>query len=275
MNTKPNTNQTLSLAGRTLSISDGNSVELPNGATPYDDADLKRRVGALESKTDNFVNAVTSSRDGNKVKLTYNYVNGTHKEVEFEDKDTVNLAYDDSALKARVKALEDRPQSTSTTYNDKPLRDQITALESKSDNNQVFRVSKKDIPWKEVGGTAVIDKNTLVNPDGVKPNDIIEDYYNGDTGASIEFWKVTSVNGNSINLQKLNHWIMRNDKQTISRQGNKLVLSNGGGEVDLPNTGTALPYDDTGIKTRLSLLESKPDKYITGLVASRNGNQIG
>ena len=42
------------------------------------------------------------------------------------DKDTV---YDDSALKTRVQALENRP--TVTAYNDKPLSDRVSALETK------------------------------------------------------------------------------------------------------------------------------------------------
>ena len=49
-----------------------------------------------------------------------------------------------------------------------------------------------------------------------------------------------------------------NNKQTISRQGNKLVLSNGGGEVDLPTNNTTT-YDDTDIKRRLSSLEGRTD----------------
>ena len=75
--TLPKFNQNLNLSGRTLSISGGNSVTIPsdkqtiskngnkivlsNGggevdiptATPYNDADIKRRLGVLEAKPDN------------------------------------------------------------------------------------------------------------------------------------------------------------------------------------------------------------------------------
>lgn len=76
---------------------------------------LAQEIAKVQSKTDNFVSGVGVSREGNKVKLTYTFVDGTHKEVEFEDKDTVALAYDDTALKARVKVLEDKPDRDNQT----------------------------------------------------------------------------------------------------------------------------------------------------------------
>ena len=109
-NKSDNDKQTLSITDRTITISNGNSITLPEDRdTVYNDTELKNRIQAVESKTDNFVSGVNVSREGNKVKLTYTYVDGTFKEVEFEDHDTVTLAYDDTALNARVKALEDTP----------------------------------------------------------------------------------------------------------------------------------------------------------------------
>lgn len=156
------------------------------GGVTYDDTAVINRLKALEGKTDNFVSKVGVSREGNKVKLTYTLVDGTIKEVEFEDKDTLALAYDDTALKARVKALEDKP-----------------------DND------KQTLTFNET------DRNLSIN------------------------------NGNSVTLP--------NDRQTISKQGNKLVLSNGGGEVDLPTPKDSVPYDDTALTNRVKALEAKPD----------------
>ena len=45
-------------------------------------------------------------------------VNGDNKEVEFTDNDTVSMAYDDSALRGRIEALEKKPDKD-TVYNDK------------------------------------------------------------------------------------------------------------------------------------------------------------
>lgn len=154
-NTQPNENQTLSFNNRTLSISAGNSVEIPSDRqelsindrtitlseggsitlpedrdTVYDDTDVKRRLQSLEGKTDNFVSNVVLNREGNKITITYTFVNGDTKKVEFEDKDTIGVAYDDSAIQARVKALENKPDKD-TVYNDADLKRRVTALENK------------------------------------------------------------------------------------------------------------------------------------------------
>lgn len=120
--------QELTLTGNELSISDGNSVTLPSG-TVYDDSELKGRVTTLENKTDNFVSNVGVSREGNTVKLTYTMVNGDNKEVEFTDNDTVSVAYDDSALRGRIEALEKKPDKD-TVYNDTELKEQVNDLGS-------------------------------------------------------------------------------------------------------------------------------------------------
>ena len=154
-NTQPNENQTLSFNNRTLSISAGNSVEIPSDRqelsindrtitlseggsitlpedrdTVYDDTDVKRRLQTLEGKTDNFVSNVVLNREGNKITITYTFVNGDTKKVEFEDKDTIGVAYDDSAIQARVKALENKTDKD-TVYNDADLKRRVTALENK------------------------------------------------------------------------------------------------------------------------------------------------
>lgn len=129
---------------------------LNQGGSTYDDTEVLNRIKALEGKTDNFVSEVTVSREGNKVKLKYTRVDGTSSEVEFDDKDTISMAYDDtalkervkaleakedkdtvyddSALKARVEALEAKPETQ--PYNDKPLSDRVTALEAKEDSDK-------------------------------------------------------------------------------------------------------------------------------------------
>lgn len=129
---------------------------LNQGGSSYDDTEVLNRIKALEGKTDNFVSEVTVSREGNKVKLKYTRVDGTSSEVEFDDKDTISMAYDDtalkervkaleakedkdtvyddSALKARVEALEAKPEAQ--PYNDKPLSDRVTALEAKEDSDK-------------------------------------------------------------------------------------------------------------------------------------------
>lgn len=279
---KDNDNQTLILNDRTLSISGGNSITLPaDKDTVYNDADIKRRLTALEGKTDNFVTGVTASRTGNKVKLTYNFVTGQSKTVEFDDKDTIGVAYDDTALRNRIKALEDKPSEV------------------------VHRFYKGDIQGLgNTNETPTVSKNNFSNPDGIKVGDTVEDFYTNADLVNRGIWKVISVTGNNVKLQGIGHYdinlgknlsfnsstrvlsiiggnnvTLPNDKQTISKNGNKIVLSNGGGEVDIP---TATPYNDTDVKRRLTILEGKPDNdkqtltfdNTTRSLSISNGNNV-
>lgn len=356
-NTQPNENQTLSFNNRTLSISAGNSVEIPSDRqelsindrtvsltgggsitlpedrdTVYDDTDVKRRLQSLEGKTDNFVSNVVLNREGNKITITYTFVNGDTKKVEFEDKDTIGVAYDDSAIQARVKVLENKPDKD-TVYNDADLKRRVTALENKpvvtaptyddsgvlrrlgaleakpdndrqtlsynngsgvlsisggnsvtlpKENVPVHRFFNGDIPG--AGNPAdihTVRKNQFRNPEGIKVGDTLEDFATDGNSVSRGIWKVIEVGGDDVKVQGIGNYFtnlrknlslnsttrvlsidggnnvtLPNDKQTISKSGNKIVLSNGGGEVDIP---VATPYNDTDIKRRLGVLETKRD----------------
>lgn len=232
------------------------------GGVTYDDTAVINRLKALEGKTDNFISSVNVSRNGNKVKLTYTLVDGTIKEVEFEDKDTVALAYDDTALKARVKALEDKPVTPTGV-------------------NTFF--AKGDISGNGNSQNVRITKDKLVNADTIKVGDTVVDSYWDKNNFNIGMFKVASVDGNNVVLNGVNDITyphpkqsltlsdrvlsisegnsvtLPSDKQTISRQGNKLVLSNGGGEVDLPTPNNATPYDDSFLRGKITALENKPD----------------
>lgn len=225
--TLPNDTQNLSINGRTITISNGNAINLPEDRdTVYNDAELRRRIQAVEDKADNFVSGVTVSREGNKVKLTYTFVNGAPKEVEFEDKDTITLAYDDTALKARVKALEDKPDKD-TVYDDRVLKERVANLES---GTRLGRELSERV------------SNLEAKPDNDKQNLSLD--------ANTRVLSIS--NGNNVTLP--------NDKQTIRKEGNKLILSNDGGEVELPQPNNVQPYDDSSVVNRLNTLEAKEDK---------------
>lgn len=420
--TLPKFNQDLNLSGRTLSISGGNSVTLPEDKdtvyddsklvkritdlenkrdedTIYDDSDVKRRISTLENKTDNFVSGVGVSREGNKVKLTYTFVDGTNKEVEFEDNDTKALAYDDTAIKSRVKALEDKPDNDKqkltlegnnlkltnggevnlnkydtplTRYTKIPistdplgivgtesviplyslvneygvkdgdiiqdifydysdsgklefrywlvneiignsasisylgqsniqgyqnLKSDIEVLKNRTRSNgipsPVHRFHSGDISGRaDSNVTRTIAKGSIINDEGLKVGDTVEDYYANKNTVNRGIWKVTQVGEDTITVQGIanrdidlsknitynqntrqlsieggNTITLPSDKQTITKQGNRLILSNGGGEVDIP---TATPYNDADIKRRLGVLEGKPDNDKQTLSISNN-----
>lgn len=383
------------------------------GGATYDDTKIINRLKALEGKTDNFISSVGVSRNGNRVKLTYTLVDGTIKEVEFEDKDTVALAYDDTALKSRIKALEDKPdndkqklsldgnklkltnggevdlskydtpvarytkraisteeaegaesiipldnlinkygvkegdivqdiiddytgsgalkfnywvvsdiigdnahifylgQSFTHGYADE-LRDRITALENKPTStvtqSPVHRFYNGDIPGRaDSNVTKTVSLNNIKNGDGIKVGDTVEDYYADKSNVNRGIWKVTKVDGNNITVQGIGNYdinlkkfltfdqntrklsiengntvTLPNDKQTITKQGNRLVLSNGGGEVELPTPKDSVPYDDKALRDRLTALEGRTDNdkqtlsfnKATRKLSISNGNSV-
>jgi len=131
--------------------------------TVYDDSELRGKITALEGRTDNFVSNVGVSRDGNTVKLTYTMVNGDNKEVEFTDNDTVSMAYDDTALRGRIEALEKKPDKD-TVYNDSDLKEQVNDLGSSvasalHDISEI-RVNNEE-RFKDLEGKEDNDKQTL------------------------------------------------------------------------------------------------------------------
>ena len=194
------------------------------GGVTYDDTAVINRLKALEGKTDNFISSVNVSRNGNKVKLTYTLVDGTIKEVEFEDKDTVGLAYDDTALKARVKALEDKPV-TPTGVNTFFAKGDISG----NGNSQGVRITK--------------DK--LVNADTIKAGDTVVDSYWDKNNFNIGMFKVASVDGNAVTLNGVNDITYKHPKQTLTLSDRTLSISEGN-SIELPAIAEPKVYKAKG-----------------------------
>lgn len=259
---RDNDNQTLTLDGRTISISGGNSITLPEDRdTTYNDSDLKRRITELEGRTDNFVSGIGVSREGNKVKLKYTFIDGTSKEVEFEDNDTKSIAYDDTALKARIKAIEDKPDrdNQSLTFNG------TTGELSISNGNTVTIPSGKQTISKQ--GNKLILSNGGGEVDLPQPNNAVtyDDKPLRDRVTALEGRRdndnqTLTLSDRTLSISNGNSVTLPSDKQTITKQGNKLVLSNGGGEIDLPTPKDSVPYDDTALRNRIKDLEDRPDR---------------
>ena len=127
-------NQTLSISNRTISISNGNSIELPaDKDTVYDDTALKERVKNLEDKPEK-TNQTLAIND-----RTISISNGNSIELP-ADKDTV---YDDTALKERVKNLEDKPEKTNQTL---AINDRTISI---SNGNSIELPADKDTVYDD------------------------------------------------------------------------------------------------------------------------------
>ena len=150
--------------------------------TVYDDSDLKNRVKALEDRPT-----------------------------------TASTSYDDSEVKKRLTDLEGRP--TGTTYNDKPLRDRVSALENKQDNDTVYDDS-------ELAGrvTNLENRNNQPTIDSTK-------FVTNKALIAMNF-----VSKDELNILKPN--------QTLTLINNNLSIS-GGNSIELPSnkplTGNGTP----------------------------------
>lgn len=170
VNTKPNKDQTLTLSGRTLTISDGNSVQLPESA----------EVSVVAGKR------IKVTKEGN--------------------------AYTVSGIPIGIVKLNEKD------------KDPLVTLETSGNDYNILRFS-----------TVALTQ------------------------------KITE-------LEK--------KKQTISKQGNKIVLSNDGGEVELPTAGGSVSYDDTFLRNKITALENRPDNdkqtlSLSGKTLSiSNGNSV-
>ena len=245
-----NDNQTLTLDDHTLSISGGNAVTLPK----YDDSALKadveelkakdtelankdqeltNEINTLKAKTDNFVSGVSVNKEGNKVKLTYSYVDGSNKEVEFEDSDTVTLAYDDTAVKERLTALETKPDKD-TVYDDTELKGKVEALTTRVTTDESAQAIKDNAQDAEI--------QALKAKDAELAKSITDNKADADT----------KVQGLDTRLQAIEAK-EDNDKQTLSLTDHTLSISNGN-SVELPK------YDDTEVK---KLIQANKDSIAT------------
>lgn len=161
---------------------------LNQGGSTYDDTEVLNRIKALEGKTDNFVKDVTVSREGNKVKLKYTRVDGTSSEVEFDDKDTISMAYDDTALKARVTALEAK-EDKDTVYDDTEVKNRLTALEAKEDSDkQTLTLTGNEL--------AISNGNSVTLPVGVGKEFVVTSDTEGVVVTKTEVDATTTYNVN-------------------------------------------------------------------------------
>lgn len=184
--------------------------------------------------------------------------------------------YNDDPLKARISALESKTDKDSQTLslngndltitggNTVTLPFATTQAPIEVGAEQGLSVTKSDNRYT-LSGKSLLDRiivlegRPIVTPyndtdikkrlstlEGKSDNDKQQLSLSTDT-------RVLSIsNGNSVTLPS--------DKQTITKEGNKLILSNGGGEITLPQPTNTQSYDDTALVGRIKALENKQDR---------------
>lgn len=260
----PNDHQELKLSGRNLSISDGNTVTLPEDSdTIYNDSELRSRVTELEHRTDNFVSNIGVSKKENKITLTYTYVDGSSKSVEFEDSDTKYLSYDDSSLKARIKLLEDKQDLDNQTLSYDTKNNELSISRGNSvriptvsqklsisgniisltdggsvtiPSSNMIRICTVDIEGSPDKGTiSTVRTSDIINKEDIRVNDVVQDFSVHNGIAEEGYWRVTSVNGEILNLESI-------------------------GKRSFPY------FDDTGLSSRINALSGRLDSIGSGIL---------
>ena len=193
-----------------------------------------------------------------------------------------------------VYKITDKP--TTTSYDDTPLKTRITALENKPDNDKqtlTFNAGNRNLSISNGNSVTLPNDKQTISKQGNKlilsndggevelpvPNTSVP--YDdtalkkrvSDLEARPDNDKQTltfNAGNRNLSISNGNSVTLPNDKQTISKQGNKLILSNDGGEVELPVPNTSVPYDDTALKKRVSDLEARPDNDKQTLTVNNN-----
>ena len=124
-------------------------------------------------------------------------------------------------------------------FNEPEIQQILSAYARKSEI-PTYRIAKGDISGGGVGANGTIRTSDIMNPDGIKVGDIIEDYWSSATSVNQGFWKVTAVNGTNISVQGI-------------------------GTRDFPT-----PYNDNELKRRVTALESRP---VNQSIINQNGSQ--
>ena len=123
---------------------------------------------------------------------------------------------------------------------DSPEAQQTLADYARKSEIPIYRIAKGDISGGGVGANGTIRTSDIMNPDGIKVGDIIEDYWSSATSVNQGFWKITAVNGTNISVQGI-------------------------GTRDFPT-----PYNDNELKRRVTALENRP---VNPSIINQNGSQ--
>ena len=239
-------NQTLSINDRTISISNGNSIELPaDKDTIYDDTALKQRVKILEDKPDK-ADQTLSIND-----RTISISNGNSIELP-ADKDTI---YDDTALKQRVKILEDKPDKADQTLS---INDRTISI---SGGNSIELPADKDTKYTTKGRGLFLDSDNAFHIEMGRDVDVVYPF---------------NTNGNPyIKLSPSNRYFIDNEyiSYAVDNDGtlNRDAVLEAGLIYDYEGSytydGTTVTFNKKTTKLSLCTTGSRAN-YVTGLLSN-------
>ena len=203
--------------------------ELPQ---PYNDSEVKQRLGVLEAKQD---------KD-----TIYDDTLLKERVTALESKAIEGGAYDDSDLRNRVVALESIPDVR--PYNDTELRNRVTNLENKPPLDTSEFVTNQALESKGY----IKDVSNLVTKDELEGKHYISDISNLVTKEELENKGYLKTHQNLDNVVT---------KEELATKGYITDVSNLVTKEELESKNyLTIPYNDTPLKERVTALENKIDK---------------
>ena len=247
--------------------------ERPTGSN-YDDSDLQGRVRALEERP------TTTAYDDTDVKNRLKTIEDNQKDyVRTEDlpapyddrrvnerlealetKQDNDTVYNDTDLKNRVEALENRPTTSVTAYDDTDLKRRVSELEQRPDNNTVY--DDTDVKERLTNLETKVDKDTVYDDSDIKERlTVLENKPDNNT-----VYDDTALSNRVKALEdapKINatDFATKNDLVAFNGELNNKVSS-----VDFEDFKKTIPapYNDKDLSDRVLALENKPVTEIHG-----------
>lgn len=243
--------------------------ERPTTTTAYDDTDVKRRLTNLEERPDN--NTVYDDTDvQNRLKAIEDtqkdYVRTEDLPAPYDDRrvnerlealetkidnDTV---YNDTDLKTRVEALENRTTTSVTAYDDSDLKRRVSELEQRPDNNTVY--DDTDVKERLTNLETKVDKDTIYDDSDLKRR--VSDLEQRPDNNTV--YDDTALSGRVKALEDapkvdVTNFATKDDVVAFNRELNNKVSS-----VDFEAFKTTIPapYNDKELSDRVLALENKP-----------------
>lgn len=242
--------------------------ERPN-ATAYDDTDVKRRLTNLEERPDN--NTVYDDTDvKNRLKTIEDnqkdYVRTEDLPAPYDDrrvnerlealetKQDNDTVYNDTDLKKRVEALENRPTTSVTVYDDTDLKRRVSELEQRPDNNTVYDDTNVKERLTEL--ETKVDKDTVYDDSDLKRR-VSDLEQRPDNNTVYDDTDLSNRVKTLEDASKVNttDFATKDDVVAFNRELNNKVSS-----VDFEDFKKTIPapYNDKTLSDRVLALENKP-----------------
>lgn len=208
--------------------------------TPYNDTEVKERLGVLEAKQD---------KD-----TVYDDTPLKERVTALESKAIEGGAYDDSDLRNRVVALESK-EDKDTKYDDTDLRNRVTNLENKPPLDTSEFVTNQALESKGY----IKDVSNLVTKDELENKHFLTEHQNL---SSLVTKQELENKGYLTSHQPLDNLVTKEELSTKGYVTEEAL--NGKGYItshqDLSEYAKkSEAYNDTDIKQRLTTLENKPN----------------